>query len=212
MAKTKANYFYLLCFFVCSSAFSQSTVATDSCSKGIEVCSQGKEAAFIADEVCPQAKEKQLRAKLKQIYSSQIGVKEEGGANRGKMVEQYLAVTGLGPGYAWCAAYVSWCFIHAGIDAPVSAWVPSFAIQSHIIYKRGEPIKEIPKAGDVFMIWYDRLGRPAHIGFVDVWQKQYVITVEGNTNDNYSREGDGVYRKKRLKRQVWAVSDFISAQ
>ncbi|ELR71753.1 hypothetical protein C900_02338 [Fulvivirga imtechensis AK7] len=210
MAKAKANYLYLLCFLVCSSASSTGAVA-QGCDEADYSSTPGKEVCYVASEASPEAKEKQLRAKLKQIYSSQVGVREEGGANRGKMVEQYLAVTGLGPSFPWCAAFVSWCYIHAGVDAPVSAWVPSFAIQRNIIYKRGKPTKKIPQTGDVFMIWYDRLNRPAHIGFVDTWGNEYVITVEGNTNDNGSREGDGVYRKKRLKRQVWAVSDFVSS-
>ncbi|MBL6445716.1 CHAP domain-containing protein [Fulvivirga sp. 29W222] len=210
MAKAKANYLYLLCFLICSGAFGASAVA-QTCIEANESNTTGKEVCLVANGASPEAKEKQLRARLKQVYSNQVGVREQGGANRGKVVEQYLAVTGLGPGYAWCSAFVSWCYLHAGVDAPVSAWVPSFAIERNIIYKRGKPVKSIPKSGDVFLIWYDRLNRPAHIGFVDAWGEQYVITVEGNTNDNGGRDGDGVYRKKRLKRQIWAVSDFISS-
>ncbi|GAB4242814.1 MAG: hypothetical protein Tsb0034_20440 [Ekhidna sp.] len=149
------------------------------------------------------------RAKLQQVYTGQIGVKEQGGANRGKQVEQYLAAVGFAPGYAWCAAFVSWCYQQANVEHPRSAWVPSYARVQHLIYKRGEFINRMPQAGDVFMIWFDRLNRPAHIGFVDEWQNQWVITVEGNTDDNGSREGDGVYKKRRLQRQVWAVANFI---
>lgn len=79
-----------------------------------------------------------------------------------------------------------------------------------MVYKRGEYVKKIPETGDVFLIWFPKLGRPAHIGFVERWGNRTVITVEGNTNDNGSREGDGVYRKRRLQKQVWAVCDFIN--
>ena len=44
------------------------------------------------------------REQLRQVYLSQVGTKEQGGANRGRQVEQYLASVGFGPGYAWCAA------------------------------------------------------------------------------------------------------------
>ena len=105
--------------------------------------------------------------------------------------------------------FVSWCFQQVGVEAPKSAWVPSYAIKRNIVYQRGEFIKQLPQPGDVFMIWYSRLKRAAHIGFVERWEDKWVIPVEGNTNDDGSREGDGVYRKRRLQRQVWAVSNFI---
>lgn len=44
---------------------------------------------------------------------TQIGVHEQGGNNRGPEVDQFLASIGLGPGYAWCAAFVYYCFRQA---------------------------------------------------------------------------------------------------
>lgn len=149
------------------------------------------------------------REELQQIYQSQVGVREQGGANQGKQVEQYLASVGFGPGFSWCAAYVSWCYQQVDVEHPQSAWVPSYAIKENLIYQRGKFMKQLPQTGDVFLIWYERLKRPAHIGFIDQWQDAWVITVEGNTNDDGSREGDGVYRKRRIQRQVWAVSNFV---
>ncbi|TSE01325.1 CHAP domain-containing protein, partial [Aquimarina algiphila] len=154
--------------------------------------------------------EEELRQCVKELYDSQVGVREVGGENRGVSVEMYLESVGLGRSLAWCAAFVSWCYQHARVEAPKSGWVPSYALQRKRIYQRGKFQKQKPQSGDVFMIWYHKLNRPAHIGFVDHWGDKWVITVEGNTNDNGSREGDGVYRKRRLKKQVWAVSDFIT--
>ncbi|GAB3343913.1 hypothetical protein GCM10027429_35150 [Marivirga atlantica] len=149
------------------------------------------------------------RYELQEIYLSQVGTREQGGANRGEQVEQYLAAVSFGPGYAWCAAFVSWCYQQVDVEHPKSAWVPSYARKQNLIYQRGQVIKQIPQTGDVFLIWYERLKRPAHIGFVDQWQATWVITVEGNTNDDGSREGDGVYRKRRVQRQILAVGNFI---
>jgi len=115
----------------------------------------------------------------------------------------------LDEGYPWCAAFVSWCFQQSDIEAPKSAWVPSYAIKDRMVFKQGRVITRKPKYGDVMLIWFRKLKRPAHIGFVDHWGTTWVTTVEGNTNKDGSREGDGVYRKRRLQRQIWAVANFI---
>lgn len=147
---------------------------------------------------------------MKTLYDDQIGVREYGGSNRGLEVEQYLQSVGLGPGYPWCAAFVSWCYQYADVEAPLSAWVPDYSRRCKRIYQRNRFQKRTPKQGDVFLIWYDRLNRPAHMGFIDKWSDKWIVTVEGNTNDNGAREGNGVYKKRRLKKQIWVVSDFIS--
>ena len=73
-----------------------------------------------------------------------------------------------------------------------------------------EAVKSLPQKGDVFGIWFPDKGRIAHVGFVDSWSDKWLITVEGNTNEAGSREGDGVWRKRRLVASVYQVSDFIS--
>ena len=69
--------------------------------------------------------------------------------------------------------------------------------------------RSLPQKGDVFGIWFPDKGRIAHVGFVDSWSDKWLITVEGNTNEAGSREGDGVLRKRRLVRTVYQVSQFI---
>ena len=183
MAKIKAFYFYFLCILICSSATSQNAVTSENIS--------------------------QQRDCLRELYLSQVGVRESGGANRGPHVKAYLDAVGLPEGYSWCAAFVSWCFQQVNVPIPKSAWVPSYAIARRFVYKQGRVLKRPPKYGDVMLIWYTSLQRPAHIGFIDHWGERWVISVEGNTNQDGSREGDGVYRKRRLKKQVWAVANFI---
>jgi hypothetical protein len=49
-----------------------------------------------------------------QIAQGQIGQRETPtGSNRGEMVDEYLRSVGLSPGYAWCQAFVYWCFAEA---------------------------------------------------------------------------------------------------
>jgi hypothetical protein len=148
------------------------------------------------------------RDELVKTYRKHIGVRELTGNNDGKEVEAFLASTGLGKGYAWCAAFVTYCHIENGIAIPqkASAWSPSWFPKQRLI----DPENSLP--GDVFGIYYTNLKRIGHVGFIDeTWNNDSsnIITVEGNTNGDGSREGDGVYRKRRSKKQIKSVSRWI---
>lgn len=144
------------------------------------------------------------------VYSSQIGIREKTGNNDGKAVEGYLKSVGLGKGNPWCAAFVYWSLSAAGVEnIPRSGYSPSWFPKKKVIYS-SDIKKPPPLAGDVFGIWFSGKGRIAHVGFIDSWTSgTYCITVEGNTNEAGSREGDGVYRKRRLKSQIYKVSRWI---
>lgn len=131
------------------------------------------------------------------VYLSQIGVREATGKNDGVQVEKYLKSVNLGKGYAWCAAFVKWCFDQAGIKTTITAWSPSAHNSKNVIYYKSKFYKE-PQSGDVFTIYYPSLKRIGHTGFYHkkINDKIY-STVEGNTNSAGSREGDGVYMKYR---------------
>lgn len=149
-------------------------------------------------------------------YQSQIGVLELTGNNDGYEVGQYLSSTGLGEGYAWCAAFVNWSLEQCGYHGPKSpAWSPSW-FTDHVIYTKGmitfgNEAYQRPGPGDVFGIYFLSKKRIAHVGFIDQWpNKHYTITVEGNTNEAGSREGDGVYRKYRIKSQIYKISRWVT--
>lgn len=137
-----------------------------------------------------------------ETYRAEIGVREATGNNDGHHVEKYLASTNLGPGYAWCAAFVNWSNRHCGVIGPQgAAWSPSWFTK--------EKLTHYPLPGDVFGLYYKSKGRIAHVGFVDDWSATKVRTVEGNTNDAGSREGDGVYVKYRIPKQITATANWI---
>lgn len=146
-----------------------------------------------------------------EIYTGELGVRELTGRNDGKRIEEYLATTGHKKGAPWCAAFVTWVFVQADVEAVRSAWSPSWFPASKTIYTRGGTGNKSPAKADVFGLWFQNLKRVAHVGFIHDWQRntQHVVTVEGNTNDAGSREGDGVYRKRRLKSQIYKVSRWI---
>jgi len=159
-----------------------------------------------------------VRKQLQTIYSNEIGVREETNKNDGKRIGEYLKYTGLPEGYAWCAAYISWCFKEAGYKEPKTAWSPSLFPNKRIIWKRngGAVVRngksKAPEQGDVFGIYFTNLKRIAHAGFVDEWGDTYVITVEGNTNEGNSRDGDGVYRKRRPVSSIYQVANWVNSQ
>jgi hypothetical protein len=153
-----------------------------------------------------------LRDRVEEKYLSQIGVREATGFNDGVQVEAYLHSTGLGKGFAWCAAFVNWVYLETGVTKVAgSAWSPLWFQPDYVVYQPSKKIyKKFPDTGDVFGIWLENKGRIAHVGFIHRWTDgNFVTTAEGNTNDAGSREGDGVYIKKRLKRQIYAVSNYI---
>jgi hypothetical protein len=138
------------------------------------------------------------------IAQSQIGVREATGKNDGLNVAQYLAYTREQKGAPWCAAFVSWVFGRAGFGQPKTAWSPSlFPLQ-----KRTTDIQP----ATVFGIYFPALQRIAHCGFVERLDGHWIITIEGNTNVAGSREGDGVYRKRRLVNTIRYFADWTKGK
>jgi hypothetical protein len=150
-----------------------------------------------------------LRENVEFSYLSQIGVREVGN-NTGPQVDLYLASTNLAPGYAWCAAFVAWVLTENGVPNPKSAWSPSWFPKNKVVWQSNGLKNQMPLPGDVFGIYFSNLNRIAHVGFVHRFGNQITITVEGNTNDNGSREGDGVYIKRRPTRQIHSVARYIN--
>lgn len=139
--------------------------------------------------------------------SSQKGQREIG-KNGGPFVEKVLRSVGLGRGYAWCAAFVYWCYTRAGAKphhlpnkwkaAAVRHWV-AWAEEQHRL--RGA--NEKPLRGDLFF-WLNangtgHIGLVAEVGVNKYDDMQLYRTIEGNTNAKGSREGDGVYEKYRTR-------------
>lgn len=153
------------------------------------------------EEIKQAVPEVDQRGVLLNIALQEVGVRELTGKNDGERVELYLGYTGLKKGHPWCAAYVSWVYGQAGHPAPRTAWSPS------LFSVKRETKTILP--GTVFGIYVPSLKRIAHAGIVVQKKGDWVLTVEGNTNVNGSREGDGVYRKRRHIRTIARFSDWI---
>jgi len=139
----------------------------------------------------------------------EIGVREKTGKNDGVRVETYLHYVSLGKGNPWCASFVCWIYGQSGIANPRSGHCPDLFPSKKVIYKRTVKINNEPQQGDVWGLYFPEKRRVAHVGFIDQWQNKYVITVEGNTNEAGSRDGDGVYRKRRPIKSIYIVASYI---
>lgn len=145
---------------------------------------------------------------LSQIYLSFVGVRELTGNNDGVEVEMFLKTVGLGKGYAWCAAFVKYCLLEAGIKKAekINGMALSAVNKTNMVFEKSKKLKQ-PKQGDVATLYYTKLGRIGHTLF---WHKEInssiYESVEGNTNDGGGRDGDGVYKRKRSYNATYNIS------
>ncbi|MFD8720032.1 hypothetical protein ACFV2H_18955 [Streptomyces sp. NPDC059629] len=96
---------------------------------------------------------------------------------------------------SWCQTFQSWAFQQAGVKslAPVTASCPT-AVNW---YKSHGRFSYYPAIGA--MVFFGHSGGE-HVGLVYRYDADFAYTIEGNTNANGSSEGDGVYLKKRARR------------
>jgi hypothetical protein len=144
-----------------------------------------------------------------------IGVRESGGANKGPALAPFFEADWYDPngaapgddGYPWCAAFVCWCVQVAVAGRAItfkrprtpSAWgLEKWSLaQDASTWTLKPPGRDINR-GDIVVFEFSHCG--IAVGGVD--SSGYVDVVEGNTNAAGSREGDGVYRKRRHISQV----------
>src|SRR5690606_29533417 len=127
------------------------------------------------------------------------------GSNAGEAVEKYLRSVGLGKGYAWCMAFAYYCYKEAskklGVNNPLYK-TAGVLMQWH----KSIPFRSsVPQPGCLFIM--DHGGGKGHTGFVEkVLPGGKIQTIEGNTNDDGSREG---YEVCRRVRNISSVKGFL---
>jgi len=148
--------------------------------------------------------------KLVEVALTQEGVTEDPkNSNTGTDVYIYQDSTGLappkipGPGWPWCAAFVCFCFkavanmgdVRYSFTLPKTAGAYDFENWARKNSKYIDVIKPpfdkiLP--GDVVIFNFSHIG----ISLSEI-KNNKISTIEGNTNQKGSREGDGVYKKTR---------------
>ncbi len=135
-------------------------------------------------------------------YAGQVGTQEK---PRGSNRQPYAALAGHANGQPWCASFAVAGAHVTGFGLPEgasSAYTP--AMES--AFKRAGRLFTAPRPGDFFFVYFPSMGRVAHTGVVYAVDGGYVKTIEGNSNDEGSREGYEVCRRRRpIKRALGAV-------
>ncbi len=142
-----------------------------------------------------------------------IGTTEATGKNDGPVIEAIQKAAGIGKGDPYCAAFNYWCYREADAAAyvPRSGWSPDWV--SKPTWRQGNG--RTPRPADAFGIWFSSKGRVAHTGLIEDWGESSAVTIEANTSPSAEfgaagdRDGDGIWRKRRLIRQIYAVRDWI---
>lgn len=147
----------------------------------------------------------EIKEQALKIAASQVGTREVKNTNTGLAVNAYLKSVGLPPGYPWCMAFVYWCYQLAAAQLRVknpliktggvlSEWgtidekykvIPSSALNDN----------SLVKPGSVFVM--DHGSGQGHAGIVEKIYGDMIETIEGNSNNNGSREGVAVVRHSR---------------
>ncbi|PJN38065.1 hypothetical protein CG747_24545 [Streptomyces sp. CB02959] len=135
------------------------------------------------------------------IARGEIGYREGYSGGHWNNHQRYSpAVPGLewSQNQAWCATFVSWCARQAGAASlfPVTAsvWTAYQWFRSQGRYSA------YPAIGA--QVIYGRSAN-SHTGIVVAYDADTITTVEGNTNTSGSAEGDGVYLKRRNRRDAY---------
>lgn len=149
-----------------------------------------------------------LAPEIVRLAKQEVGIEEVNGTNCGPRVNEYKAATWLPADkpWPWCAAFICWIVREAmkstGIQETKTFKRPQTAgawdmenwslAQDQSTWTR-KPHRGDIESGDIVVFTFSHIGfaigRPDEGGYVD--------TIEGNTDASGSREGGGVYRKRR---------------
>lgn len=150
-----------------------------------------------------------VRAKLVNTAYKYVGIREKTGNNDGKEVEAILARVGLKKGNPWCAALQYSIHSDNALKVPKSGYSPDW-FKTNVVYdkKKMSVTKFKAKNGQVFGLYIPSKGRIGHVGMIVGEYGNFYVTVEGNTNDAGSDEGEGCYKKLRMKSSISKISDY----
>jgi hypothetical protein len=154
-----------------------------------------------------------LAADALEVAVAEIGVLEEPlHSNRGRRVDEYVRAAGLDPAgrHPWCVAFVYWCFEQAAARSgrknplPRTAgvlkhWASAQKIARVAIVKGAEAVENPALIQPGFLFAMDFGGGVGHFGFVADFVNGHLVTVEGNTGPDGSREGVGVFRRRQRR-------------
>jgi hypothetical protein len=156
----------------------------------------------------PNQESDQLRALALKMAQAQVGQSEEPkGSNSGRMVNEYLRSVGLPPGNAWCQAFVYWCYAEAARCLKLLNPVAHSGSVAECWHKAPQKLlvgvarqnPTIIKPGWQFILLFaNNTGHTGIIERVEAAGAETILhTIEGNSNNDGSRDGYAVVRHTR---------------
>lgn len=137
----------------------------------------------------------------------ELGKEEEPrGSNWGDDVKKYLLSVGITFPASWCMAFVYWCHEQACEELGIpNKMFKTGGVLYQYVKSKSLAVKS-PQPGDVGIMDHGKgLG---HTFIVEWVEKEIVHTIEGNTNDEGSREGYEVCKRQRNIKTVKAFLRF----
>lgn len=149
-----------------------------------------------------------LAKKIVELARKEIGVKEVNATNCGPRVNQYKAVTRLpaNESWPWCAAFVCWLVREsmaatgiketAGFKWPrtAGAWdFENWSLAQDATTQTRKPHHGDIQRGDIVIFTFSHIG----IATSSPDDNGFLMTIEGNTDGQGSREGGAVLAKLR---------------
>jgi hypothetical protein len=98
----------------------------------------------------------------------------------------------------WCETFLAWAFVEAGYRK-LAPMTPGCAT-AVAWFRARKRVNQYPAIGA--QVFFGR-GGGEHVGLVYKYDPTHIWTVEGNTNDNGSSEGIGVFLKKRTRKSAF---------
>jgi len=149
-----------------------------------------------------------LASKIIELARKEVGVEEINGTNCGPRVNEYKAATWLPADrpWPWCAAFVCWLVREAmaqtgiketaGFRRPETAGAWDFerwSLAQDATTQTRKPHRGDIQPGDIIIFTFSHIG----IAITEPDANGIVLTIEGNTDGEGSREGGAVLIKNR---------------
>ncbi|MGW2257184.1 hypothetical protein ACWCXE_04800 [Streptomyces sp. NPDC001780] len=132
------------------------------------------------------------------VAVGEVGYRERLVDGRSTNIQKYSdEVPGLewSQGLSWCQTFQCWIFHAAGMGSLVP--MTDSPRETLAWFKERGRYSSHPAIGAQVFI---RAIEEMHVGLVVAYDAEFIHTVEGNTNDDGSPDGNGVYAKRRSRR------------
>jgi peptidoglycan hydrolase-like protein with peptidoglycan-binding domain len=149
-----------------------------------------------------------IAAKAIETALTYEGHREVDGPNRSVFIDACNRRLGVPLGSPWCMSFVQEVFLRAanvlGVPDPLQPNTAGVLDLWHRVPQSWKLPNTEGGRGDIMIM--DFGGGKGHTGIVLGYEAGYYLTIEGNTNDEGSRDGDLVARKRR---KYSAIKGFV---